>query len=63
MIICRSTGRPKSTPARGIQLDRATLGNWAGRACFDLKPIAEHMRRRLADADRLFIDAMRAMTG
>nr|WP_263496107.1 IS66 family transposase [Mesorhizobium sp. B283B1A] len=39
------------------------MGNWAGRACFDLKPIAEHMRRRLADADRLFIDAMRAMTG
>ena len=26
---------------QGIQLDRATLGNWAGRACFHLKPIAE----------------------
>ncbi|MER9217305.1 IS66 family transposase zinc-finger binding domain-containing protein, partial [Mesorhizobium sp. M0663] len=25
---------------QGIQLDRATLGNWAGRACFHLKPIA-----------------------
>ena len=23
---------------QGIQLDRATLGNWAGRACFHLKP-------------------------
>ncbi|MER9586220.1 IS66 family transposase zinc-finger binding domain-containing protein, partial [Mesorhizobium sp. M0276] len=28
---------------QGIQLDRATLGNWAGRACFHLKPIADHM--------------------
>ncbi|WP_143748405.1 IS66 family transposase zinc-finger binding domain-containing protein, partial [Mesorhizobium carmichaelinearum] len=25
---------------QGIQLDRATLGNWAGRACFHLKPVA-----------------------
>jgi len=41
---------------QGIQLDRATLGNWAGRACFHLKPIAEHMRRHLAGADRLFMD-------
>ena len=26
---------------QGIRLDRATLGNWAGRACFHLQPIAE----------------------
>lgn len=41
---------------RGIELDRATLGNWAGRACFHLRPIAGHMRRHLAGADRLFMD-------
>ncbi|MDR2857910.1 MAG: IS66 family transposase, partial [Novosphingobium sp.] len=41
---------------QGIRLDRATLGNWAGRACFHLKPIAEHMREHLAGADRLFMD-------
>jgi hypothetical protein len=41
---------------QGIQLDRATLGNWAGRACFHLKPIASHMSRHLAAADRLFMD-------
>src|SRR5918996_2365500 len=41
---------------QGIRLDRATLGNWAGRACFHLQPIAEHMRRHLAGADRLFMD-------
>ena len=41
---------------QGIQLDRATLGNWAGRACFHLKPIADCMREHLAAADRLFMD-------
>ncbi|SMF86058.1 Transposase, partial [Tistlia consotensis USBA 355] len=41
---------------QGIVLDRATLGNWAGRACFHLRPIAEHMARHLAAADRLFMD-------
>ena len=41
---------------QGITLDRATLGNWAGRACFHLQPIADHMRRHLAAADRLFMD-------
>ena len=33
---------------QGIVLDRATLGNWAGRACFHLQPIADHMSKRLA---------------
>ena len=41
---------------QGIELDRATLGNWAGRACFHLKPIADHMRGTSAGADRLFMD-------
>jgi transposase len=41
---------------QGIALDRGTLGNWAGRACFHLKPIADHMSKRLASADRIFMD-------
>jgi transposase len=41
---------------QGIHLDRATLGNWAGRACFHLKPIAERMCTHLSAADRLFMD-------
>ena len=41
---------------QGIALDRATLGNWVGRACFHLKPIADHMRERLASAERIFMD-------
>lgn len=41
---------------QGIQLDRATLGNWTGRACFHLKPIADHMCAHLSAADRLFMD-------
>lgn len=41
---------------QGIALDRATLGNWAGRACFHLQPIAARMRRHIAAADRIFMD-------
>jgi transposase len=41
---------------QGIRLDRASLGNWAGRACFHLQPIATHMARHLAAADRIFMD-------
>ncbi len=37
-------------------LDRATLGSWAGRACFHLQLIGDQMSRRLALADRLFMD-------
>ena len=45
---------------QGIQLDRGTLGNWVGRACFHLKPVIEHMRAHLRGADRLFMDETRA---
>jgi len=41
---------------QGVILDRATLGNWAGRACFHLQPIADHMSKRLASADSVFMD-------
>ncbi|MDR2880508.1 MAG: IS66 family transposase, partial [Azoarcus sp.] len=41
---------------QGIELDRATLGNWVGRACFHLTPIADHMRLLLGNASRLFMD-------
>ena len=45
---------------QGIALDRATLGNWVGRACFHLRPIALHMRERLKAAERVFMDETRA---
>jgi len=45
---------------QGVDLDRATLGNWAGRACFHLRPIADRMRAHLGRADRLFMDETRA---
>lgn len=40
---------------QGITLDRATLGNWVGRACFHLRPIADHLKERLKGADRVFM--------
>jgi transposase len=43
-----------------IALDRATLGNWVGRACFHLRPIVDHLRERLKSADRIFMDETRA---
>ena len=45
---------------QGITLDRATLGNWVGRACFHLRPIADHLKERLKRADRVFMDETRA---
>ncbi len=41
---------------KGITLDRATLGNWVGRACFHLRPVVEHVRDRLKSADRIFME-------
>lgn len=45
---------------QGITLDRATLGNWVGRACFHLRPIVDHLRESLKGADRVFMDETRA---
>ncbi|MCA1371891.1 IS66 family transposase [Bradyrhizobium sp. BRP14] len=41
---------------QGIHIDRASLGNWTGRGCFHLQPIGAQMGKRLAAADRLFMD-------
>ena len=41
---------------QGVDLDRATLGAWAGRACFHLQPVVERMREHLGRAERLFMD-------
>lgn len=41
---------------QGITLDRATLGNWVGRACFHLRPVVAHMCEHLRGADRVFMD-------
>jgi len=45
---------------QGINLDRGTLGNWVGRACFHLMPIINHMKVHLRGADRIFVDETRA---
>jgi transposase len=45
---------------QGIDLDRGTLGNWVGHACFHLTPVIDHMRAHLRGADRIFVDETRA---
>ena len=45
---------------QGIDLDRGTLGNWVGRACFHLLPIINHLKVHLRSAERIFVDETRA---
>ena len=45
---------------QGLHLDRGTLGNWVGRACFHLLPVIDHMKAHLRAADRIFVDETRA---
>lgn len=45
---------------QGLHLDRGTLGNWVGRACFHLMSVIEHMRAHLRGVDRIFVDETRA---
>lgn len=52
--------RPAEISKRqGIDLDRGTLGNWVGRACFHLMPVINHMKAHLRSADRIFVDETR----
>ncbi len=41
---------------QGIQLDRSTLADWAGRAAWYLRPLREHILERLRRSQRLFAD-------
>ena len=40
---------------QGLHLDRGTLGNWVGRACFHLTPVIEHMKDQLRAVGRIFV--------
>jgi transposase len=61
--ICRSTASPRSSPARlapakagGVTLDRSTLSNWVGRACWWLAPLHELMLSTVLSSPRVFAD-------
>jgi len=45
---------------QGLHLDRGTLGNWVGRACFHMLPVIDHMKAHLRAAERIFVDETRA---
>jgi transposase len=40
----------------GIALDRSTLGDWVGRACWWLEPLGHLLRRHVLSATRIFAD-------
>lgn len=41
---------------QGVEIDRATLANWVGRAAGYLKPIVELQKQQLLSSARLFVD-------
>lgn len=41
---------------QGVEIDRATLANWVGRAAGYLKPIVELQKQQLLGSARLFVD-------
>ena len=53
---CRSTARCRCSSARGIKLDRSTLANWVGRACWWLTPLYELMVSTVLTSAKVFAD-------
>jgi transposase len=41
---------------QGIELDRSTLGNWVGRACWWLEPLYERLLARILGSTKIFAD-------
>jgi hypothetical protein len=41
---------------QGIELDRSTLGDWVGRACWWLEPLWQLLRRHVMSSTRIFAD-------
>ena len=44
---------------QGIELDRSTLGDWVGRACWWLEPLWHLLRRHVMSSTRIFADDTR----
>src|SRR3954447_20793309 len=44
---------------QGIELDRSTLGDWMGRACWWLEPLWRLLRRHVMSSTRIFADDTR----
>src|SRR3712207_1257065 len=41
---------------QGVELDRSTLGDWVGRACWWLEPLGRLLRRHVMSSTRIFAD-------
>ena len=53
---CRCIARPRSSPARAWSLDRSTLCDWVGRACWWLAPLHELMLSTVLASPKMFAD-------
>jgi hypothetical protein len=50
---------PDQAAAAGIELDRSTLCDWVGRACWWLEPLWRLLRRHVMSSTRIFADDTR----
>ncbi len=53
---CRSTGNHRSSPARGVALNRSTLANWVGGASWWLEALRERLATHVFASGKLFAD-------
>jgi hypothetical protein len=54
-----ASGRQGSPDRQGIELDRSTLCDWVGRACWWLEPLWRLLRRHVMSTTRIFADDTR----
>ncbi len=55
-IRCRCTGKSQMLARQGITLDRSTLSNWVGRACWWLTPLYELVLGTVLSSTKVFAD-------
>src|SRR6202023_1057413 len=55
-ITFRFTGRAKSSPGTGVEIDRSTLANWVGGACWWLEPLQARLAAHVFGSTKLFAD-------
>lgn len=53
---CRSTGKARSLPGRAVEIDRSTLANWFGGACWWLAPPQKRLSEDVFASQKLFAD-------
>jgi hypothetical protein len=56
VIINRCIDNARSTPAKGVELDRSTLSSWVGQAVWLLDPVVAAIRKHVFEAKKIHGD-------